>query len=164
MIGGVLLWFFSPGMHQLGPFYHFDIQRVGYVIEEDTDVVIGQTDVKIQGTACRIGGQFNGVIDVAEYRNTEPGIYDSLGTIFVRQGSVSLSHLQAYFSETSPLPGDDGGFGGICDIKYYAYFYGGRQDVIQIQIMSGVGEPNYLVVCCDSPEDALKYRDDPFAE
>ena len=50
LVAGVLIWFFSPGVHFLGNFANFDLEEEKcYIISKDSGEVLGQTTLTLKG-------------------------------------------------------------------------------------------------------------------
>ncbi len=50
IIGGILIWFFSPGIHRLFTFTHIEYEADGYLLSTDGEM-IGKATLSLNGTA-----------------------------------------------------------------------------------------------------------------
>lgn len=160
LIGGILIWFFGPGVRELGSFCHFDARQTGYAIDQNTGRVLGRTDITVRGTGCRflehwLGSAFWGTVDVSGFRNTEPEISGCRGS-FRRDsdGTLGISYLQTYCVGAETGAGRD--TTAVCKRKYFVSFPPEDRDLTLIQILNSEDNSNVWVISADSEEQALE--------
>ncbi len=126
--------------------YRFEVQKNGFVFNRD-GLIIGDSNVCIQGTWNHITEVFDGVFRVSGYENTEDGIYGEILDLSAEpDGDRSLSYIQKYFAD---------GSGHFCRWMYVAYFDGKFEKLTALEVIDlRKGENNVWVIFADSEEEA----------
>lgn len=66
-ITGVCIWFFSPGIHVIGPFAHLDAEKKCYYIDRNTGEILGESILTVNCDINALFETFSGSISLPEY-------------------------------------------------------------------------------------------------
>lgn len=145
LIGGFLLWFFSPGVHIVGRFAHLDIQKDCYYVDMDSGEILGESILTLDCDTNPLTDMLSGSVCLPEY----PVEGDVSRCAFTkREGYLSFAYSGVRFG-----PGDDGNITSFVDFGYYIYV----KDAEHIFAVTKTKEDlMVLAVCADSEQEALE--------
>lgn len=69
IVGGLLIWFFSPGIHFLGSYAHFDFEKKYYILNSTGTEIVKESVMTVRGTAHarNQGEMFSGELTLEGY-------------------------------------------------------------------------------------------------
>lgn len=153
IVAALLIWFFSPGIHILGPFLHINVQENAFIIDGDKCEILGTTKVVACGTADALfTEQYSGILEILSQSQTHNGLFvDHDGNASIdTSGFLNITYYGYY---TFPSEKGDGSVVlRICDI-FHAKLHGKKLDFLICPLV----EDNLYAVCADSEDEALEY-------
>lgn len=162
-IGAVIalsVWFESPGIRVFGGDLHAEVSAVGYIIDGETEEILGQTPVNVDGSTSRTEEDvFDGELLVLGYQNTATGTISATKAIEYAQDFCIIHHLE---SCTHPEENEEGITQDVehfCDYYYTWYLYPEDQDFLVVAVQDFEEDSTIYVVCADSEKQALERYD-----
>lgn len=151
-VGGLLVWFFSPGVHMFWKFASFDIkERRCYIVDVETEEIIGQTTLTICGSDNELSNAPNdksfefkvdGYTDIVRERQSH-----SAGAVLDNDGVWRVVYREFQTTEDSLIHSVDGT--GIWAIAYFGL---GAPDDILVRIDYETPREDVFAVCAENEE------------
>lgn len=155
---------FWPGYRVVGDKLYVDIQKTGFVFDPETGEILGETPVKVSGTADSAdGGDFEGEILVLSHQNMADGtVTGTAGTEKTDDGFVlihyieSCTHYETVEFESGYEPENDvtKKVEHICDYYYTVCLYPEDGDFAAVEVGDYAEETLVYVICAEDEAEA----------
>lgn len=150
-VAGVLIWFFSPGIHVIGTAAHLDAEKECYYVDPGNGEIIGQSRLMLKGNSNPFTGDFSGAVNLPEYPVEGDTSYSGVSK---RHGYLRIVYTGHWFAG-----GEDGKVHGYMDTGYRIFV----KDAENIYGLTNIGEDDpVMVVCADSEQEAMEKRYEAF--
>lgn len=140
---GVCNWFFSPGIHVVGPAAHLDAEKKCYYIDYKTGEIIGESVLKVDCDINVSTKVFKGTIELPEY--PVKGIVPGNPSMRMHEGYIALNYVGIQW--TSEETGEVDPF---VDTGYFLYV----KDADHLFAVTNFRDGMVLVVCADNEQQA----------
>lgn len=149
VIIGVCNWFFSPGVHVLGPAAHVDAKEKCYYIDYKTGEIMGESKFLVKFDVNVWTGTFTGTMMLRD-RPLE-GLVPANPEVRMHEGYISIHYAPGFLWELAET-NEAGEYVSVppMDSGYQLYV----KDEDHLFIVTTIDEKTVLVVCADDARQA----------
>lgn len=151
-LAAVLIWFFSPGVHTIGPFLHAEMTADCILLNAEDLSFVEETQFTISLTACgKADGELpkhNGSMELAGH-----SVKFVLKSGDGRNGFAQYDHDAGLWRLTYSSPAQDGAYPSLYPLEYEVCFFANSPTQMIVKIIRE-GKSTHIGVLADNLEQA----------
>lgn len=156
-VGGIALWFGSPGVRVFGGSLHAEINQIGYTIDPATGKIVGQTPINIDGSTSHSDPElFDGDSSMPAYKNDVSGTLEITRAIEVTDSGFYIIRQLEKCTHEETVDEITKDVEHLCDNYYTYYLYPEKKDFLIGLVEQFEENTPIYVVCADSEAEALE--------